>query len=382
MRSWCPAAAVVDAGRGRARRRRTRPPGGLHRLRGHARDRHLDHRPVAPHARSGAHPGRRLPDRRGGRRGGQRHHRGRHHPRGSGDAGRAGHRRPARPRSTPATPWTPPAALVVELDGPRVGVPTRTSAVVERICTTAGATHIRVAADPAERALIWKGRKAAFAAMGRISPDYFVQDGVIPRTRLAEVLVRIEAMAERRRPAGGERLPRRRRQPAPAGALQLRACPASPNAGSTCRRAIAELCVEMGGSITGEHGVGTDKACSMPKMFSEDDLATMMRLRTAFDPDGYVQPGQDLPHPAAVRRAARALPRAPAGGRRPDRAGVRPMTGRRPAACAPRAARLGPEAAELLRETTGSVLVRGAGTKLGLGRAGRPNPTWSSTPPG
>ena len=79
------------------------------------------------------------------------------------------------------------AALVVELDGPAAECD-EGFAQVEQICLRAGATHIRVAANPDERARIWKGRKAAFAAMGRISPDYFVQDGVIPRTRLGEVL--------------------------------------------------------------------------------------------------------------------------------------------------------------------------------------------------
>ena len=83
---------------------------------------------------------------------------------------------------------------------------------------------------------------------------------------------------------------------------------ARPSGPSTCPAAIAELCVEMGGSLSGEHGIGTDKACSMPRMFSEDDLAVMQRVRAAFDPDGPVQPGQGVPHAAPVRRAPRQVP--------------------------------------------------------------------------
>ena len=187
------------------------------------------------------------------------------------------------------------AALVVELDGPESEC-AEDFGLVERLCTAAGATHLRVAADASERALIWTGRKAAFAAMGRISPDYFVQDGVIPRTRLAEVLVQIQEMA---RTAGlrvanvfhagdGNLHPL---------VLYNSAVPGESERGEHLSRAIAELCVEMGGSITGEHGVGTDKACSMPTMFSEDDLATMIRLRTAFDPTGICNPGKIFPTP-------------------------------------------------------------------------------------
>ena len=164
-----------------------------------------------------------------------------------------------------------PAALVVELDGPTAECDTQFEQVKE-ICDRHGCTRLHIAGSPEERAAIWRGRKAAFAAVGRISPDYFVQDGVVPRTRLAEVLGRIAGHGRRGRAAGGQRLPRRRRQPAPAGALQRRGGRdrARP---SSCPAQIAELCVELGGSLSGEHGIGTDKACSMPKMFGEDDLA-------------------------------------------------------------------------------------------------------------
>ena len=113
------------------------------------------------------------------------------------------------------------AALVVELDGPTAECDTQFEQV-KRICEEHGCTRLHIAGSTEERAAIWRGRKSAFAAVGRISPDYFVQDGVVPRTRLAEVLARIAEMGERGRAAGGQRVPRRRRQPAPAGALQRR----------------------------------------------------------------------------------------------------------------------------------------------------------------
>jgi glycolate oxidase len=187
------------------------------------------------------------------------------------------------------------AVLVVELDGPRAEVEARFLEVQEH-CRTAGALNIRIAEDAAERALIWKGRKAAFAAMGRLSRDYFVQDGVIPRTRLGEVLERIDQMSEETgyrvanvfHAGDGNLHPlvlydgRRPGEAEEAEALSIR---------------IVELCVESGGSITGEHGVGADKACSMPKMFGKDDIALMERVRTAFDPAGLCNPGKLFPTP-------------------------------------------------------------------------------------
>ncbi|WP_232506052.1 FAD-binding oxidoreductase [Microlunatus flavus] len=187
------------------------------------------------------------------------------------------------------------AALVVELDGPEASC-AEDFARVEQICRDAGTTHIRVPGSPAERTLIWKGRKAAFAAMGRISPDYYVQDGVIPRTRLSEVLDRIRQMAEEAdlRVANVFHAGDGNLHPL---VLYDAAVPGESERGEHLSTAIAELCVEMGGSITGEHGVGTDKACSMPAMFGDDDLAVMLRLRAAFDPAGVCNPGKIFPTP-------------------------------------------------------------------------------------
>jgi glycolate oxidase len=188
-----------------------------------------------------------------------------------------------------------PAALVVELDGAAVDVETE-FARVQEICHANGTTKIRVAGSDAERALIWKGRKAAFAAMGRMSPDYFVQDGVIPRTRLGATLTRIGEMAAE----AGLRVA----NVFHAGDGNLH--PLVLYDGSVSGQAekaeklatgIVELCVEQGGSITGEHGVGRDKVCSMPKMFSDADLTVMALVRRAFDPEGVCNPGKVLPTP-------------------------------------------------------------------------------------
>jgi glycolate dehydrogenase FAD-linked subunit len=187
-----------------------------------------------------------------------------------------------------------PAALVVELDGPE-GECDAGFAQVKEICERHGCTRLHIAGSPDERAAIWRGRKAAFAAVGRISPDYFVQDGVVPRTRLAEVLDRIGEM--------GDEAGLRVANVFHAGDGNLHPLVLySAAAGETDRAehlsgAIAELCVELGGSLSGEHGIGTDKACSMPKMFGEDDLATMARVRAAFDPHGLCNPGKVLPTP-------------------------------------------------------------------------------------
>lgn len=186
------------------------------------------------------------------------------------------------------------AALVVELDGPKADCDEEFEQVTE-ICRRRGTTKIRIAADETERTLIWQGRKAAFAAVGRISPDYFVQDGVVPRTRLAEALGRIADMSG----TAGLRVA----NVFHAGDGNLHPLVLYDEKAGEAERAerlahdIAELCVDLGGSLSGEHGIGTDKACSMPRMFGEDDLAVMARLRAAFDPQGLCNPGKVLPTP-------------------------------------------------------------------------------------
>ncbi len=187
------------------------------------------------------------------------------------------------------------AALVVELDGPTVEADAFLREVIDT-CNASGATEIRVAADDAERALIWKARKAAFASMGRISPSYYVQDGVIPRTRLRDVLEQIDRLSE----SYGLRVA----NVFHAGDGNLHPLvlydDALPQAGDRALELagkILEACIAAGGSITGEHGVGSDKACYMPKMFSPDSIDVMGRVRDAFDPRDLCNPGKALPTP-------------------------------------------------------------------------------------
>jgi glycolate oxidase len=186
------------------------------------------------------------------------------------------------------------AVLLIELDGPGDEVAEQ-SAEVERWCLANGATRVTVAADAGTRARMWRGRRAAFAAVGRISRDYLVQDGVVPRARLAEVLARIGALAD------GAGLRVANVFHAGDGNLHplvlYRGAAGERDRAERLSAAIAELCVELGGSLSGEHGIGTDKACSMPKMFSDDDLATMKLLRDAFDPAGICNPGKIFPTP-------------------------------------------------------------------------------------
>ena len=203
------------------------------------------------------------------------------------------------------------AVLIVELDGPEADV-SRETAAVRGLCEQAGAYEIRAAASAAERAAIWTGRKSAFAAVGRISPAYIVQDGVVPRTALPQVLDRITELS---RDAG-----LRVANVFHAGDGNLHplvlfddSIPQACEAAEVLSGAILDTCIEHGGSITGEHGVGTDKSRYMPKMFSADDLDTMQLLRCAFDPAGLCNPGKVFPTPRlcgevpGVRRAPHPL---------------------------------------------------------------------------
>ncbi len=187
------------------------------------------------------------------------------------------------------------AVLVIELDGAAAEVAQEYDDVA-RLCREHGAFEQRVATDPAERALIWKGRKSAFAAVGRISPDYIVQDGVIPRTALPEVLRAIAELSA----SSGVRVA----NVFHAGDGNLHplvlfddAVEGAGEAAEQVSRAILDLCIGHGGSITGEHGVGVDKAAYLPRMYTEDDLDTMQLVRCAFDPDGISNPGKVFPTP-------------------------------------------------------------------------------------
>jgi len=185
------------------------------------------------------------------------------------------------------------AVLLVEVDGLAASVEYEVSRIVA-ICRDNGARQVVVARDDAERARLWAGRKGAFGALGRISPDLMVQDAVIPRSKLPDVLPEICRIAARY----GLRLANVFH--AGDGNLHPNICFDGRNPDEVRRvkeacREIMELCVRVGGSLTGEHGVGLDKIAYMPLVFTEDDLDAMARVRAVFDPEGLCNPGKVLP---------------------------------------------------------------------------------------
>lgn len=203
------------------------------------------------------------------------------------------------------------AVLIVEVEG-LAEHGERAMQMARAVCQNNGAREVRLAADEAERQLIWKGRKGAFGAMGALAPNYYVQDGVVPRSQLPEIMRRIARISEEfnlrianvfhagdgnlhpnilfdmRAPGELERV-------IEAGAATLRAC------------------VELGGSITGEHGVGLEKKAYIGLLFSEADLEAMARVRRAFDPSLRFNPAKLFPNPAACGEVRMAPARIPAG---------------------------------------------------------------------
>jgi glycolate oxidase len=195
------------------------------------------------------------------------------------------------------------AVLLVELDGQEREVAAAIGIAAD-LCRQAGARTIRQARDEADRALLWKGRKSAFAAAGRITPTYYVQDGVVPRSALPRVLAAIEELARR------FALPVANVFHAGDGNLHPLILYRAEEPGVLDRvqelgAGILRLCIEAGGSITGEHGVGNDKRCYLDWMFAPDDLATMQLVRQAFDPAGLANPGKIFPTPSGCAESAR-----------------------------------------------------------------------------
>jgi len=185
--------------------------------------------------------------------------------------------------------------LLVELDGPAIEVD-ELMRQVRTLCEKNGSLEVRVAQSDEERAVIWKGRKAAFAAMGRISPNYIVQDGVIPRTALPQVLDEIQRMAAEvgLRVANVFHAGDGNLHPL---VLYDRAIEGQEEIALDLSYRILYLCVDKGGSITGEHGVGKEKQQALGYMFSEPDLATMQLVRCAFDPESLANPDKVFPRP-------------------------------------------------------------------------------------
>lgn len=194
------------------------------------------------------------------------------------------------------------AILLVEIDGLQVEVDQNKQRVAE-ICRQNGARNITKASDPEKRLKIWKGRKAAFAAAGHMSPDYYVQDGVIPRTQMAYVLKEIEALSQKY----GYRIA----NVFHAGDGNLHPLVLYDNSVEGALETVEEIggeilkiCVKVGGSLSGEHGIGADKKCYMPDMFNEVDLETMTWVRDVFNPKGLANPGKLFPTPRTCGESA------------------------------------------------------------------------------
>jgi glycolate oxidase subunit GlcD len=201
------------------------------------------------------------------------------------------------------------AVLLIELDGHAAAVDAEREQVAG-ILEAEGALVVESARDPAERARLWKGRKGAFGAMGRLAPDLYVQDAVVPRSQLPVVLPRICAICDE---LG---LPLANVFHAGEGNLHPNISYDGRDPDQVARvveagRRILEVCIQAGGALSGEHGIGLEKLEFMPLLFSDDDLLAMRAVRVAFDPDGLLNPGKILPTPGACAeiRAARPRPR-------------------------------------------------------------------------
>lgn len=196
------------------------------------------------------------------------------------------------------------ALLIVELEGEQIQVEAEFSRLLQ-VIEDSGAQEVRVAVDDADRARIWKGRKSAFSAVGRLSPDYIVQDGVVPRSRLGEALAIIERLSRKHElrvanvfhAGDGNLHPLILYDGRVAGELDR----AEILAGE-----IIAMCIELGGSITGEHGVGMEKRQHMPAMFSATDLAAMAALRRSLDPAELANRGKMFPDGEALALHSRA----------------------------------------------------------------------------
>ncbi len=185
------------------------------------------------------------------------------------------------------------AALLIELDGIEAGLDAEAERV-QHICLDYRARTCRLARDENERKKLWAARKGAFGAVGRIAPDSMIQDAVVPRSRLPEVL------AEAYRISAKYQLRLANVFHAGDGNLHPLICfdsrlPDDVRRVKEAGRELMETCVRAGGSITGEHGVGLDKREYLPLIFSEDDMETMLRVRRAFDPTGLCNPGKIIP---------------------------------------------------------------------------------------
>jgi glycolate oxidase subunit GlcD len=195
------------------------------------------------------------------------------------------------------------AVLLVELDGPLLALDEE-AALVRLCCERNASLRVEEAATPAERKRLWRGRKGAFGAMGRLDTDLYVLDGVVPRTRLVEALAAITGIGRRHGVvltnvfhAGDGNLHPNISYDGRDAAMTARVLAAG--------REILQLCIDLGGSITGEHGIGSEKLEHMPMMFGPADVDVMARVRAVFDPAGRCNPGKVLPSRAGCAEVAK-----------------------------------------------------------------------------
>jgi glycolate oxidase len=204
------------------------------------------------------------------------------------------------------------AVLLIELDGPQAEIEAQ-SRRVEEICRAHLALEIRVARNEAERALLWKGRKEAAGAVGRLTPAWLLQDAVVPRSKLPQIMREMLAISARHRLVFANVFH------AGDGNLHPIICydDRVPDELARAKLASDELlqaCLALGGSVTGEHGVGLDKVSSLPLQFAPADVDFMVRLRRVFDPDSIMNPDKLLPsHPACGEGFRPARPELPKG---------------------------------------------------------------------
>jgi glycolate oxidase len=200
--------------------------------------------------------------------------------------------------------------LLIEVDGPAASLEPQ-AARVAAIATAEGARSTRIARDDAERAALWRGRKSAFGAYGRTAKGFFIMDGVVPRTRLAEALSEVYRLAAERGLEAGNVFHAGDGNLHP-HVLFDRDDPAAQSRALDAAHEILRMCIRFGGTITGEHGVGIEKRGMMRELYAAEDLALMERLRAAFDPDRMLNPCKILPDGAGCGEAAHAREGVPA----------------------------------------------------------------------
>ena len=204
------------------------------------------------------------------------------------------------------------AVLLIELDGPRAEVEIHGERAAE-LCRRHHALDVRVARDDAERALLWKGRKEAAGAVGRLAPTYLLQDAVVPRSQLPRIMREMAAIAARHRVLIANVFH------AGDGNLHPLICyddrvPAELERAQRANEELLAACIALGGSVSGEHGIGADKAKNLPLQYGDADLNFMYRARRVFDPDHLMNPDKLLPtHPACGEGFRARRPTVPAG---------------------------------------------------------------------